>query len=78
VHFFIRSDGLLDEFSEDNNYTRDEKHFSPVVYGVIKYISNQEYFEPSFDVQGDSYSIIQTLTGGRFQPPDTLTKMSRF
>jgi hypothetical protein len=29
------------------------------------------------NLQGDSYSIIQTLTGGRFQPLDTLTKMSR-
>jgi hypothetical protein len=29
-------------------------------------------------IQGDSYSIVQTLTGGRFQPLDTLTKMSRF
>jgi hypothetical protein len=27
-------------------------------------------------IQGDSYSIIQTLTGGRFQPLETLTKMS--
>jgi hypothetical protein len=29
------------------------------------------------NLQGDSYSIIQTLTGGRFQPLDTLTKTSR-
>jgi hypothetical protein len=29
-------------------------------------------------IQGDSYIIIQTLTGGRFQPLDALTKMSRF
>jgi hypothetical protein len=31
VHFFIRSDDLLDEFSEDNNYTRDE-----IVYYVMR------------------------------------------
>jgi hypothetical protein len=30
------------------------------------------------DTQDYSYSIIQTLTGGRLQPLDTLTKMSRF
>jgi hypothetical protein len=30
------------------------------------------------DIQGGSYSIIQTLTGDRFQPVDTLTKMARF
>jgi hypothetical protein len=35
-------------------------------------------FNPETYIQGDSYSIIQTLTGGRFQPLDTLTKMSRF
>jgi hypothetical protein len=29
-------------------------------------------------IQGDSYSIIQTLTGGRFQLLDTLSKMFRF
>jgi hypothetical protein len=30
------------------------------------------------NIQGDSYSIIQTLTGGRIQPLDTLTKMCQF
>jgi hypothetical protein len=29
-------------------------------------------------IQADSYSIIQTLTGGRFQLLDTLSKMFRF
>jgi hypothetical protein len=29
-------------------------------------------------IQGDSYSIIQTQTAGRFRPLDSLTKMSRF
>jgi hypothetical protein len=44
-------------------------------FGIYKIILI-DYF--GWCIQGDSYGFIQILTGGRFQPLDTLTKMSRF
>jgi hypothetical protein len=44
-------------------------------FGIYKIILI-DYF--GWCIQGDLYGFIQILTGGRFQPLDTLTKMSRF